>query len=307
MPCCWRQWPNNWGRHLTLNKRTALVVALTAALTVLGGSAEGARASSVADPTTQNLIGELCRFKRLAQGGDLWPGYDPTKVPAVYLRARRGSLKPERSALFLGVVGARKFPGARVLRSPRCRSLTLIQARAPRNLRQAFTGSSAFTRAPLGGSQLVFAYLYGPRTRLTGSPLRRELLKLVQVGRPLFQETVIHELFHSFQFTNMRDPESDQDSWKQLPDDARFAALAVLESLVAARVDRAQGKEQIRKLARWFVSVRNARLSGSPAVRTFEEGQEWLEGTAQLVEDRASLRSPGSAPWFLQNAPSRVT
>jgi hypothetical protein len=219
---------------------------------------------------TVGLFAVMDEVERMA-AAELWPGFDPRRVPAAIFDGRVTLLfqHPQPPAGFVSLSSRRgvwAFPG-------RHESVT---SNAP---------------AKLGGVLTATALLTPDRRRTT-----RDAAALV-----------VHEMFHAFQREHHPDWQANELDLFAYPfDDAEVLRLRRLESEALRRAADANDTRNASCWAATAVGLRRARFALLPkASAAYERASEFNEGLAAYVEARAAGRR-GSGLTAVEFAPEEI-
>jgi hypothetical protein len=206
--------------------------------------------------------------------GAVWPGYDLSRQPfMIYI--------PEKWALLLNAPEGKPVEGFSALPAgwPDLGTPALYHEGQFRDL----VGQLAFA-LPVGDLEVAAVGI--PEGLIPGEA----------VPNPGLMDFIIHENFHEFQDKNFGEiPWAREERYPIL--DAGNTALATIEMALlkdALEPVYARDRAKIEEIVRLFNAVRKERWEkGPPFVRSYEQGQEIREGTAQYVQMKCVDLSKG--------------
>ncbi len=231
--------------------RRVTVIASAVVSLVFYGSADG---------KALGVLALEAEVRQIAGVSELWPGYDPLKVPLAVFDGTNTYLFRHP-----GAPGGFAHEG----------DMRVFAGRHP-----AVVANSS---ASIGGIRTA--------TILLNGPIDKDAL------RDLAAE-VVHEGFHVFQFTTGRTWGPDEAQLFVYPtDDAELLALSRLEAEALRRALAAPDSTVGAGWAEQAVELRHLRFGRmDPSFGSYERGIETLEGTATYVEFRAAGRHEPEFP-----------
>ena len=258
--------PDAWkGLYITPCQRFRTAWLLLAVL-IVTASACGPRGRPFSDHELAVLGASEAVVRLFRQNPDVvWPGYDLSRQPfIIYV--------PDNWALLLNAPAGKAVEGFSALPAgwPDLGTPALYHEGQYQDL----VGQLAFA-VPVGDFEVA----------AIGIP--EGLIPEQAFPNPGLMDFIIHENFHEFQDKNFGEiPWEREERYPIL--DAGNTALAYIEmALLKDALGAAYARDRVRieEAARLFAAVRKERWEkGPPFVRSYEQGQEIREGTAQYVQ-----------------------